>query len=94
MKNASDIKPVSYLKSHLADMLTQINETHRPIFITQNGEARAVLQDAKSYDRIRTTLGLLKLIAQGEEDVKQGRTKTQKDVFADLSKSLTETHGS
>ena len=93
MKRASDIKPVSYLKSHLADMLTQINETHRPIFITQNGEARAVLQDAESYDRIRTTLGLLKLIAQGEEDVKQGRMKTQKAVFAELAISLAKVPG-
>lgn len=88
MKTASDIKPVSYLKSHAADMLNQINETRRPVVITQNGEPRAVLQDPDSYDRMRSAIGILKLIAQGEEDVKHGRTKAQEDVFKDIGKLL------
>ena len=88
MKTSSDIKPVSYLKSHAADMLNQINETRRPVVITQNGEPRAVLQDPDSYDRMRSAIGILKLIAQGEEDVKQGRTKAQEDVFKDIGKLL------
>lgn len=81
MNTASDIKSVSYLKSHVADILNQINETHRPMIITRNGEAKAVLQDPDSYDRMRNAIGILKLIAQGEEDVKHGRTKTQEEVF-------------
>jgi prevent-host-death family protein len=61
MKISSDIKPVSYLKSHAADILKQINETHRPVVITQNGEPKAVLQDPESYDNMRKAIGLLKL---------------------------------
>ena len=88
MKISSDIKPVSYLKSHAADILKQINETHRPVVITQNGEPRAVLQDPDSYDKMRNAIGLLKLISQGEEDIKQGRTKSQEKVFKNIDNLL------
>lgn len=88
MNISSDIKPVSFLKSHAADILKQINETHRPVVITQNGEPRAVLQDPESYDNMRKAIGLLKLISQGEEDVKHGKTKTQDRVFKDIENIL------
>ena len=88
MNISSDIKPVSFLKSHAADILKQINDTHRPIVITQNGEPRGVLQDPESYDNMRKAIGLLKLISQGEEDIKQGNTKTQDRVFKDIEKML------
>lgn len=88
MNISSDIKPVSFLKSHAADILKQINDTHRPIVITQNGEPRGVLQDPESYDNMRKSIGLLKLISQGEEDIKQGNTKTQSKVFKDIDKML------
>jgi prevent-host-death family protein len=87
MEIKKDIRPVTYLKTHAADLLTQVNETHRPVIITQK-EARAVLQDPESYERMRAALGLMKLLAQGEEDVRQGRTRPQEEVFADLEKSL------
>ncbi|MBU0728841.1 MAG: type II toxin-antitoxin system Phd/YefM family antitoxin [Proteobacteria bacterium] len=88
MNISSDIKPVSFLKSHAADILKQINDTRRPIVITQNGEPRGVLQDPESYDNMRKAIGLLKLISQGEEDIKQGNTKTQDRVFKDIEKML------
>ncbi len=88
MKISSDIKPVSYLKSHLADILKQINETRRPIIITQNGEPRGVLQDPESYDSMKKAIGILKLIALGEENIKEGKTKPQDRVFKDVEKIL------
>ena len=88
MNISSDIKPISFLKSHAADILKQINDTRRPVVITQNGEPRAVLQDPESYDNMRKAIGLLKLVSQGEEDVKQGKTKPQERVFKDLEDIL------
>jgi len=88
MNISSDIKPISFLKSHAADILKQINDTHRPVIITQNGEPRAVLQDPESYDNMRKAIGLLKLISLGEEDVKQVNIKTQDRVFKNLEKML------
>jgi prevent-host-death family protein len=84
MKVSTDIKPVSYLKRHSADLLNQVNETHRPVIITKNGEPRAVLQDADSYEAMRAALGLLKLLARAEDDVLQGNTLPQTQVFKNI----------
>ena len=78
MNISTDIRPVSYLRSKPANLLKQINETQRPVIITQNGEPKAVLQDLKSYENMRNAIGILKLISQGEEGIK---TRTQKEVF-------------
>lgn len=91
MNIATDIKSVTYLKSKAADLLKQINETGRPVVITQNGEPRAVLQDPKSYDNMRNAIGILKLLSQGEEDIKDSESKLQKDVFEHIEKALTGT---
>jgi len=88
MRISTDIKPVTYLKSRAADMLKQVNETHRPIVITQNGEPKAVLQDPESYENMRNTIGMLKLISLGEEDIRNGKSKMQSEVFSDLEKLL------
>jgi prevent-host-death family protein len=88
MKVSEDIRPVTYLKSRAAALLAQVNETHRPVIITQNGEARAVLQDPESYEKMRAAIGLLKLVAQGEEDVRGGRVSLQEVVFARLEQKL------
>jgi prevent-host-death family protein len=90
MNITSDIKSVTYLKSRAADLLNQINETHRPIIITQNGDARAVLQDPISYENMRNAIGLLKLISQGEADIRKGNVKSQEDVFSDIEVKLKE----
>lgn len=90
MNITEDIRPITYLKNQAADVLKQINETKRPMIITQNGEPKAVLQDPVSYENMRNAIGLLKLISQGEDDVKQGKVKSQEDVFADLEKRVRE----
>ncbi len=90
MNIVTDIKPISFLKSHTADILKQINITHRPVVITQNGEPKAVLQDPESYDNMRKAIGLLKLISQGEEDINLGNCRTQERVFKNIEKILSE----
>jgi len=90
MNIKNDIKPVTYLKSKTAVLLNQINETHRPVIITQNGEPRAVIQDPESYENMRNAIGLLKLISQGESDIRNGNIKTQEEVFKDIEDSLRE----
>ncbi|MCK4393720.1 type II toxin-antitoxin system Phd/YefM family antitoxin [Candidatus Bipolaricaulota bacterium] len=90
MNISTDIKSVTYLKSKTADLLKQVNESRRPVVITQNGEPRGVLQDPKSYENMRNAIGILKLLSQGEEDIKNGRSKSQKSVFENIEKSLTD----
>lgn len=88
MSNLSDIKPITYLKANAAELLKYINETHRPIIITQNGEAKAVLQDPESYESMRKALSLLKLVSMSEEEVRQGKTIDNESVFSSIEKKL------
>jgi len=88
MNLSEDIRPITYLKSRAADLLKQINETHRPVVITQNGEPKAILQDPESYDNMRNAIGILKLISQGEEDIKNEKSKSQEEVFANIDNIL------
>ena len=88
MNITQDIKPVTYLKSRAADILKQINETHRPVIITQNGEPKAILQDPKSYENMRNAIGILKLISQGENEIKNRKAKLQQEVFENIENIL------
>ena len=88
MNLASDIQPVTRLKSHAAQLLQQVNETRRPVIITQNGQARAVLQDPASYESMRNAIALLKLMVQGEEDIRGDQVVEQAVVFARIEARL------
>jgi prevent-host-death family protein len=88
MKIKEDIRPISYIKAHAADIMNQVNKTHRPIFVTQNGEARAVLIDSESYENMKNALGLLKLISQGEKDILTRNIIEQNEVFSSIENKL------
>lgn len=88
IKIKEDIKPISYLKSRSADLISQINETHRPVIITQNGQPRAVIQDAESYEKTINSLNLMRILAHGEEAVQNGDTIKQEDLFKQLDERL------
>jgi prevent-host-death family protein len=90
MNISKDIKPITYLKSRAPDLLKQINQTHRPVIITQNGEPSAVLQDPESYENMRNAIGILKLISQGEEDIRRRKSRPQEEVFAGVEHILKE----
>ncbi|MDR1453174.1 MAG: type II toxin-antitoxin system Phd/YefM family antitoxin [Candidatus Margulisbacteria bacterium] len=86
----NDIKPISYIKSHAADMLKYVNECKNPVVITQNGEAKAVLVDVDSYQRVQDAFALLNLVRLGEKDYLAGRTRAAKEVFAELRADIKE----
>ena len=85
---SQDIKPISYLKAKTASVINDVNENQRTIIITQNGEAKAVVQDIKSYENLQNSLNLLKLIVQSENDIENGRTIEQEDMFNNLEQKL------
>lgn len=87
MNLKTDVKPISYIKTHAADILKQINTTHNPIIITQNGEAKGVFIDPESYEKMRNSLGLLKIISLGEKDIDNNKTISSEDLFTKLDKS-------
>jgi prevent-host-death family protein len=85
---SQDIKPISYLKAKTAKVINDVNENQRTIIITQNGEAKAVVQDIKSYENLQNSLNLLKLIVQSENDIENNRIIEQEEMFNNLEKKL------
>ncbi len=84
MRYSSQVKPISYLKANAAEVLTQLAEQRKPLVITQNGEAKAVLQDVTTYEETQETLALLKILALGNQDVAAGKLTPAADVVARL----------
>ncbi|MGH1541659.1 MAG: type II toxin-antitoxin system Phd/YefM family antitoxin [Arenicella sp.] len=87
MKLSTRIKPISYLKSKAADVLRDINEEREPYIITQNGEAKAVIQDIKSYEQTQETMALLKILALGDQDIKNDKTEQASAVLKRIRNS-------
>lgn len=86
MRYSTQIRPISYLKANAAEVLQELNENRRPLVITQNGEAKAVIQDVASYEETQETLALLKILALGNQQVAQGKVKP----IAEVAKRLRE----
>ena len=87
MKLSTQIKPISYLKANAAKVLLQLNQQQMPLIITQNGEAKAVIQDIRSYEQTQETLALLKILALGRQQVEAGQVQSAKTVFENLRKN-------
>ncbi len=84
MRYSSQVKPISYLKANAAEVLKRLAERREPLVITQNGEAKAVLQDVVSFEETQETLALLKILALGNQDVAAGKVKAVAEVVAGL----------
>ncbi len=84
MRYSSQIKPISYLKANAAEVLSNLAEQRQPMVITQNGEAKAVLQDIASFEDTQETLALLKILALGNQNVAVGKIKPAAEVVARL----------
>ncbi|MNW01861.1 type II toxin-antitoxin system [compost metagenome] len=87
MKLSSQIKPISYLKSHTAEIVKQLTESREPLVITQNGEAKLVVMDVKSFEEQEDTMALLKLLAMGNREIEEGKFRDVEDVFAELDRA-------
>ena len=84
MRYSSQVKPISYLKANAAEVLTHLAEQREPMVITQNGEAKAVLQDVASFEETQETLALLKILALGNQDIAAVKVKPVANVVARL----------
>ena len=81
MKLSSQIKPISYLKAHAAEIVRNMGEQRRPLVITQNGEAKVVLQDIASYEQTQETMALLKILALGNRQIEAGNLEPAASVI-------------
>jgi prevent-host-death family protein len=84
MKLSDNIKPISYLKANAAEVIENLKATHQPMVITQNGEAAMVIQSVADYEQTLETLALLKMLAQSQQAVSNGKTVTSAEAFSQL----------
>ena len=88
MRYSTQVKSISYLKANAAEMLQTLAAEREPVLITQNGEAKAVLQDVVSFEATQELLALLKLLAMGDKEIEAGQTEAADTVIASLRTEL------
>ncbi|MBU4230544.1 MAG: type II toxin-antitoxin system Phd/YefM family antitoxin [Desulfurivibrionaceae bacterium] len=84
MKLSSQIKPISYLKAHAAEIVRTLGEQRQPLIITQNGEAKVVVQDIASYEQTQEAMALLKILALGNRQIEEGKVQPAAEVIKRL----------
>ena len=88
MKLSTAVKPISYLKAHASELIRDITSTRQALVVTHNGEAKVVVLDIRSYERMQETLALLKILTRSKQNIRRGRAKTMDDVFRSLDKRV------
>lgn len=86
MKLSSRIRPISYLKAHAAEIVRNLAKQQEPLVITQNGEAKVVIQDIESYEQTQQTIALLKILSLGMRQIEESKVSAAKDVIKHLRK--------
>lgn len=86
--NLDNVRSITFVKQHAAEILRQVEETRQPVVVTQQGEARAVIVDVATYGSWQDSLALLKILAHAEEDVARQRTAPQAEAFARARRAL------
>jgi prevent-host-death family protein len=82
MRYSTQVKPISYLKANAAEVLQELEQQRKPLIITQNGEAKAVIQDVASYEETQETLALLKILALGNQQIEKGEVSPIAEVVS------------
>lgn len=84
MRLTDRVKPISYLKAEAAQIVKDLEDTGEPLVITQNGEAKLIVQDVRSYEQTQQMIAMLKLLALAEKDISMGNFRDMSDVFGEL----------
>ena len=87
MRLSTHIKPISYLKDNAAQIVRDLTESREPLLITQNGESKLVVMDVQTYEDNIQTLAMLKILALGQNQIKNGQYKTVEQAFDELDKT-------
>jgi prevent-host-death family protein len=86
MRLSEVVKSISYLKANAANLIEEINKGQKTFVITQNGEAKVIVQDIKVYEKTQETLAMLKLLAMTRDRSKEA--KGIPETFTDLRSEL------
>ena len=92
MKYSEDVKPISYFKAHAAEVVRDVVDNNKTMIITQNGEAKVILQDVRTYEESQESLALLKILALSRKSLTEGKVKTASKAFKDIGIKIDERH--
>lgn len=93
MKLSEAVKPISHFKSHASEVVREIVETHKPVVITLNGEAKAIIQDIREYEKDQESLALLKILALSRKSINDSQYRPSADAFASVKERIREMDG-
>ncbi len=88
MELSKAVKPISYIKSHASEVLRDLEESGEAIVITLNGEAKAIMQDIRQYEKTQESLAMLKILALGKKEAEEGRAQPMDEAFDEARKTL------
>lgn len=88
MKLSESVKPISYLKAHASEIIKDISINHKTFIITQNGEAKVIVQDLETYEQTKESIALLKMLSQGKKNLNKGKYKTCSKAFSSLKRKV------
>ena len=84
---SEDIRSVSDLKRQTRQILDQIHRTGRPVLLTVNGKADAVLMDSKSYEKHLKASNLVRLLAAAEDDIARKQTRPMRSFLREFKQA-------
>ncbi len=90
MRLSESVKPISHFKSHASEVIREVMETHNPVVITLNGEAKAIIQDIRECEQDRETIALLKMLSLSRKSVEEGRFLPAEEAFAAVRQMVAE----
>ena len=92
MKLEKGVKPISYFKAHASEVINDVVDNQETMIITQNGEAKVILQDIHSYEQMQDSLAMLKILALSNADIKEGRISDAEEAFSDMEREFQMRH--
>ena len=92
MKYSESVKPISYFKAHASEVVRDVTDNNKTMIITQNGEAKVVLQDVRTYEELQESLALLKILALSSKSLKEKKVKKVGQAFKDIKEKIEERH--
>ena len=93
MKLSQSVKPISYFKAHASEIIHDVAENGKTLVVTQNGEAKIIVQDIREYEKTQESLALLKILSQSRENLKKGKAKPFREAFKKIRKEVTRDAG-
>jgi len=93
MKLSKAVKPISYIKSHASEVVRDLESSGETVVITLNGEARAIMQDIRQYEKTQESLALLKILSLGRKEAEEGKLQPMNDAFNEVRRIMKDNEG-